>query len=194
MAENRLPSQRLVLETLTSNLLPQLGDRPLEELFQFETKVIDSQQADALVGHSSDPGSAKGQLPYAQGITESAQICPEYTPESFQSHSPSAGMEDGNTQLSSTQRTIESVQNIYSDNTSPSTPSCSPSTDIEDPSSLQDIDSPTQPTPIHSWEDLNPQNYYDPEDWRAKPSDNSGGKFLEPQGVDLQRSDPSEVD
>jgi hypothetical protein len=49
IVDNRLQPQRLVLETLTSNLLSELRNRPLEELFQFYTNTITSLQADALI-------------------------------------------------------------------------------------------------------------------------------------------------
>lgn len=42
IVENQLLPQKLVLETLTSNLLPQLRNRSLEELFQFDAEVVAS--------------------------------------------------------------------------------------------------------------------------------------------------------
>ena len=49
MVENRLPSQRIVLETYNSDQLLELCNRPLKELFQFCTG-IDSQRAYAMAG------------------------------------------------------------------------------------------------------------------------------------------------
>lgn len=51
--DNRVLPQRLVLETLTCNLLPQLRSRPSEELFQLDTNTVNFDQAD-MVWHSLD--------------------------------------------------------------------------------------------------------------------------------------------
>jgi hypothetical protein len=193
IVENRFPPQKLVLETLTSNLLPQLRNRSLEELFQFDAEVVASRQADAAVGPSSDHGHANGQLSYAQGTIESLQnIRPDYTSESPQSRSPSAGIEDGNPQLSYTQRTIETVQNIRSDYTSESLQSRSSSTDIEDgnPSSFTtDYSEFAHLSEKSDSRELNQQfnrNMEDPSSFQnvdrsAQPQPSHSGGVLDPQ-------------
>ena len=54
IADCSLPSQRLVLETFPCNHLPELSDRPLEELFQFSIDTVDTHRADAVIGPSFD--------------------------------------------------------------------------------------------------------------------------------------------
>jgi hypothetical protein len=54
MAEDDLPSHRLVLETFPCHQLSELSGRPLEELFQFSIDTVDAHRADAVVGPSFD--------------------------------------------------------------------------------------------------------------------------------------------
>jgi hypothetical protein len=68
MVYNRL--QRLVLETLTPNLLPELRNKPLEELFQFAPTTNETQEVDALTSPSLDPMYTNNQLSYAQDSDE----------------------------------------------------------------------------------------------------------------------------
>ncbi|KAF8855966.1 hypothetical protein BDZ45DRAFT_745972 [Acephala macrosclerotiorum] len=222
IVDNRLPPRKLVLETLTSNLLPQLRSSSLEELFKFDTDVTDSRQADAAVGSSSDQGRANEQS-YVQ-----------VTSESLQSRSPSADFENRNPQVSHAQSTIESVQDSRPDCTSESIRPRPPSAEIEDgnpsnpttdyskfahpstcheksdyyqeldqefssfmenPSCFKDDDKSAQLQPEHSRGFLNPQDYYSQDDdWRAQRPSANEREFLDSQDSDLQRSSLSDTE
>jgi len=170
----------------------------LEELFQFDTNVTDSHQADAGVGSSSDQGQANEQLSYAQGTIESIQ---NIRPESLQSRSPSAEIEDGNPQLS---YAIESVQSMRPDCTSKSLQSRSLSVEIENgnlSNSTTDYSEYTHSSACHEKSDYHPelnqqfQRYMeDPSSFQdvdrsAQPQPGHSGEFPNPQDYYFQGVD-----
>jgi hypothetical protein len=81
---------------------PRLRNTPLGKLIQFDADIIDSHQADTVVGPSSQ-GHANEQLSYTQGTTKSAQsIRPGGTFEDIQWQPPITEIEDGNPSNSTT--------------------------------------------------------------------------------------------
>ena len=141
---------------------------------------------DALVGPSFDQGCANEQLFYAQGTMKSIQsIRPDCTSESLQWQSPSAGIEDGNPSNLAADCSEYIHPSAYHDHHQE--PNQQPRRYIE--SSFQDVDLSAQPQPSHNWGDLNPQDYYNQDDWRARQP--SEGEFPDFQDSDSQQSDPS---
>jgi hypothetical protein len=135
---NRLPPQRLVIETLTSKLLPELRNRSLEELFQFCTDTNDSHKADAPVGPPSD--QVYGQSFYTQGPVGSVpnplphQFCTN-TGDSHQADAPVgplSGQPYINRQSLYTQVPVGSIPNHLPGYTSKSLQWHSPTAGIND--------------------------------------------------------------
>jgi hypothetical protein len=196
--DDQLPPQKLVLETLTPNPLPQLRNMPLEELFRFDTDIIDSYQASAVASPSPDQGCADQQLFYAQGAIKLGQdIRPEYTSGSLQRQSPSTEIKDGNPSHSTpdcSKYIHLSVCHEQSDYHQKPTQQLSRY--MENISYFQDVDRSAQVQPDYNREFPNPQDYYVQDvDWRAQPpSSDCEGESPGSQDNDLQRSDPSEAE
>jgi hypothetical protein len=128
-------------------------------------------------------------------------IRPDYTYESRQWQSPSAGIEDGNPSNSATDCSTD-----CSEYTQPS--AYYEKSDyhreldqqfnryMEHPSYIQDVDRSAQPQSGHRGGFPNPQDYYSQDiDWRAQqPSGDCEGEFPDSQDGDWQRSSPSEAE
>ena len=152
--ENRAPLQRLVLETFTPDQLPQLRSRSLEELLQFDTKVIDSRKASVVAGTSCDQGFTNERLSYVQGTTEPVQsISPQYTSEKLWSRSSSAaGLENG-CLLTPTPGRSELAPPLAGHH-------YQNSSSMREPSSFQDVNGAIQLRPAHIEQPMNPNAYY----------------------------------
>ncbi|KAG0644963.1 Type V myosin heavy chain MYO2 [Hyphodiscus hymeniophilus] len=174
MDESKLPPKRLVIETLPYH---ELADHPFEELFQFSNistspkqsdlseeqsrpsqipiDTVDNRQADAAVGPSSDQGQANEQISHTQGTSDAVKnVRPGYISESLRSRSLSADIEDGKPSNSITD--YGEFAHLFEKPDSEEFNQQS-TTDMEDPSSFQDVDPFVQPQPSHNWGDLNPK-------------------------------------
>jgi hypothetical protein len=189
--DNQLPPRRLVLETLTSNLAAQLRNRSLEELFQFDTDIFESHQADAVVSPPSDQMCLKVQIVHSDYTTESSQWqsnTADYSESTYSSecHGKSDYLQELDQQSNGCIEDPSCLQDESGHNGG--------FPDSED-NYIQDVDRSAQPQSGHNGGFLNSQdNYIQDVDWRAqKPFDDWEGESPDSQDGDLRRSDQSEA-
>ncbi|KAH6667785.1 hypothetical protein B0J14DRAFT_675784 [Halenospora varia] len=149
--------QRLVLDKLISNLLPELRNRKMEELFQFTNDPVDFGPNRAVVGPLIDQAHANNQLAHPQRTRKPGQsIRVDYSSQSPQWKPPSAGIKDGDPYHGKSDYPQEPDQqrNRYQDS----------------PSSFQDDNWSAQSESGHTWGSPESQDYYSQDDdWRAEP-------------------------
>jgi hypothetical protein len=173
----------------------------LEELFQFDTDIVNSRQAHTVASPSSDQVRANKQLFYVQGAMKSVQsIRPDCTSLSRQRQSPRTEIEDGNLSNSTTDYSKYTYllacheKSDYYQELDRQFSRC-----MEDPSYFQDVDRSAQLQPGHGGGFPNGQDYYAQDvDWRARqPSTDYDGEFPDSQDGNLlvqEQPGPSEAE
>lgn len=188
--------QRLILDKIISDLLPELRNRKMQELFQPAIDPVDSGPSGAVVGPSIDQAYANNQLPYPHGTAKPGQsIHVDDSPRSPQWQPPRADIENGNPSNSTTNGSEYTTPSTYHGKSNYlQEPDQQPDRNQESHSSFQGDRRSAQPESGHTWGSPESQdNYYQDDDWRAEPQpDDCEEEDPDSQYGGLRRSSLSE--